>query len=388
MPDYSRSRSPSPRRRSPSPRRRSPSPRRRSPSSRDHSYSRDKDYRRDRSPVNRRYRGHDRSSSREDIYRSRRHSPPSGRGSNGRFRQDQRVTEINGIRIRPEESYSEFRTRVRNESTQTIWSSSPERARSLTPEEPRHSKKHKRHDDSVTESDTDSEDERHRRRRHHSSKSSRKSKKSSSSRHKSSRSSSRRHRHRSSRSSKRRRYSSGEDSSTGSASESESEDDNKQVVNKEDANKTVLEVDQSHLDQVNDLWVEKQVDLPKDLAPVGPVPLAENESRDERAYGGALLPGEGSAMAAYVQQGKRIPRRGEIGLSGDQISEFERAGYVMSGSRHHRMNAVRLRKENQVISAEEKRLVLQHAQEQKMKRENEIISGFREILSDKFKKDE
>lgn len=104
-------------------------------------------------------------------------------------------------------------------------------------------------------------------------------------------------------------------------------------------------------------------------------------------YGSALLPGEGSAMAAYVQQGKRIPRRGEIGLSGDQIAEFEKAGYVMSGSRHQRMNAVRLRKENQVISAEEKRLVLQHAQEQKLRRENEIISGFREILGEKLKKE-
>lgn len=51
------------------------------------------------------------------------------------------------------------------------------------------------------------------------------------------------------------------------------------------------------------------------------------------SYGGALLPGEGSAMAAYVQQGKRIPRRGEIGLSGDQILDFEKSGYVMSGSR-------------------------------------------------------
>lgn len=38
-------------------------------------------------------------------------------------------------------------------------------------------------------------------------------------------------------------------------------------------------------------------------------------------------------MAAYVQKGKRIPRRGEIGLSGDKIAEFESAGYVMSGSR-------------------------------------------------------
>jgi hypothetical protein len=29
-------------------------------------------------------------------------------------------------------------------------------------------------------------------------------------------------------------------------------------------------------------------------------------------YGGALRPGEGEAMAAYVQSGKRIPRRGEV----------------------------------------------------------------------------
>ena len=31
---------------------------------------------------------------------------------------------------------------------------------------------------------------------------------------------------------------------------------------------------------------------------------------------------------------------------------------MTSGSRHHRMNAVRMRKENQVISAEEKRGIL------------------------------
>jgi hypothetical protein len=50
------------------------------------------------------------------------------------------------------------------------------------------------------------------------------------------------------------------------------------------------------------------------------------------------------------------------------------------------MNAVRMRKENQVISAEEKRQLLTHASEQKLKRENEIISGFREILNEKQKK--
>ncbi|CAO3682099.1 unnamed protein product [Umbelopsis ramanniana] len=124
-----------------------------------------------------------------------------------------------------------------------------------------------------------------------------------------------------------------------------------------------------------------------DSAPVGPLPVAAHDDHlKERAYGGALLPGEGSAMAAYVQEGKRIPRRGEIGLNSDQIESFETAGFVMSGSRHQRMNAVRMRKENQVISAEEKRLLLTHASEQRLKRENEIISGFRDILSDRQKK--
>ena len=45
----------------------------------------------------------------------------------------------------------------------------------------------------------------------------------------------------------------------------------------------------------------------------------------------ALLPGEGAAMAAFVAEGKRIPRRGEIGLTSDEITSFEDEGYVMSG---------------------------------------------------------
>ena len=69
----------------------------------------------------------------------------------------------------------------------------------------------------------------------------------------------------------------------------------------------------------------------------------QREAGDGGNWGGALLPGEGAAMAAYVQSGKRIPRRGEVGLSADQISKFEDLGYVMSGSRHSRMNAIRIR---------------------------------------------
>ena len=68
---------------------------------------------------------------------------------------------------------------------------------------------------------------------------------------------------------------------------------------------------------------------------MGPLPLpAHDDHLKESAYGGSLLPGEGSAMAAYVQEGKRIPRRGEIGLNSDQIESFESAGFVMSGSRY------------------------------------------------------
>lgn len=38
-------------------------------------------------------------------------------------------------------------------------------------------------------------------------------------------------------------------------------------------------------------------------------------------------------MAAYIAEGKRIPRRGEIGLTPDEIVNFEGSGFVMSGSR-------------------------------------------------------
>lgn len=51
------------------------------------------------------------------------------------------------------------------------------------------------------------------------------------------------------------------------------------------------------------------------------------------SYGKALLPGEGAAMAAYIAEGKRIPRRGEIGLTSNEITGYEDSGYVMSGSR-------------------------------------------------------
>mmetsp|Transcript_13160 Transcript_13160/g.30923 ORF Transcript_13160/g.30923 Transcript_13160/m.30923 type:complete len:458 (-) Transcript_13160:176-1549(-) len=116
---------------------------------------------------------------------------------------------------------------------------------------------------------------------------------------------------------------------------------------------------------------------------VGPKPLAAMPG-GHMSYGGALLPGEGDAIAAYVQSGKRIPRRGEVGMDADQIDQFEQLGYVMSGSRHKRMNAVRMRKENQVYSAEEKRALAMFNYEEQQVRELKILADFRQLISAKL----
>eukprot|EP00854_Cymbomonas_tetramitiformis_P023700 gene23700-28725_t len=97
-------------------------------------------------------------------------------------------------------------------------------------------------------------------------------------------------------------------------------------------------------------------------------------------YGGALRPGEGEAIAQYVQAGKRIPRRGEVGLTADEIQHFEDLGYVMSGSRHSRMNAIRIRKENQVYSAEEKAALAMINYEEKALREQKVLTDLRRLV--------
>jgi hypothetical protein len=58
-------------------------------------------------------------------------------------------------------------------------------------------------------------------------------------------------------------------------------------------------------------------------------------------------------------------------------------GFVMSGSRHRRMEAVRLRKENQMYSAEERRALAMYNFEQKQKKERQLINDLREKLSNK-----
>ncbi|XP_013108593.1 NKAP family protein CG6066 [Stomoxys calcitrans] len=105
---------------------------------------------------------------------------------------------------------------------------------------------------------------------------------------------------------------------------------------------------------------------------------------NQKDFGRALLPGEGAAMAAYIAEGKRIPRRGEIGLTSEEIATFESVGYVMSGSRHRRMEAVRIRKENQIYSADEKRALAMFSKEERQKRENKILSQFKDMVNSKL----
>ena len=56
----------------------------------------------------------------------------------------------------------------------------------------------------------------------------------------------------------------------------------------------------------------------------GPMPLPEGQQaqQSEADYGKALRPGEGAAIAAYVQKNMRVPRRGEIGLKSTEIEKF------------------------------------------------------------------
>lgn len=117
---------------------------------------------------------------------------------------------------------------------------------------------------------------------------------------------------------------------------------------------------------------------------VGPEPLYTYESSghgmNAGMYGHNLRPGEGTAMAAYVQQGQRIPRRGEVGMDAEEIDKFERVGYVMSGNRNAKMNAIRMRKENQVYSAEEKAALAMLNFEEQKKKEAQIIDDMKKLV--------
>ncbi|CAN6804945.1 unnamed protein product [Brassica oleracea] len=180
---------------------------------------------------------------------------------------------------------------------------------------------------------------------------------------------------------RKRRYSDSDDESEISASSSSGEERSKSKSKKDTVGEAVKEPELDE-EEMKMIIESKKKALPaedeEEEAEVGPMPLPKAEGHI--SYGGALRPGEGDAIAQYVQQGKRIPRRGEVVLNADEIQRFEDLGYVMSGSRHQRMNAIRIRKENQVYGAEDKRALAMFNYEEKAKREAKVMSDLSRLV--------
>jgi len=143
------------------------------------------------------------------------------------------------------------------------------------------------------------------------------------------------------------------------------------------------------LEREREARLAEQARLEEESKLVGPERPAEHKPAvAPGTYGKNLLPGEGDAMAAYVQSGKRIPRRGEIGLTSEQISSYEDLGFVMSGNRHSRMNAIRIRKENQVYSAEEKAALAMINFEEKKVKEQQVMQSMQALVKQHLQREE
>ncbi|KXZ44214.1 hypothetical protein GPECTOR_71g575 [Gonium pectorale] len=162
------------------------------------------------------------------------------------------------------------------------------------------------------------------------------------------------------------------------------------------SNKELLSIDQEEADLFR-VWLEAQREaeaaaerLRREAAAaeggaeapdVGPeLPDTHRGGAAGGNFGGFLRPGEGERMAAYVASGKRIPRRGEVGLSSEQIEKYETLGYIMSGSRHSRMNAIRMRKENQIYTAEEKAALAMFNYEENKRKEAKVLEDMKMLV--------
>jgi hypothetical protein len=140
----------------------------------------------------------------------------------------------------------------------------------------------------------------------------------------------------------------------------------------------------------NNMFEENEENLEiYDEDSVGPQPMKIkiDEKDEQRIYArSGLRKDEAELYAQFVQQGKRIPRRGEVGLSSEEINKYESLGYVMSGTRHRRMNLMRMKKEQQLYTAEEKRALAIYNLEEQQRRERNIINEMKYMWQ--TKKDE
>lgn len=173
------------------------------------------------------------------------------------------------------------------------------------------------------------------------------------------------------------------------SSDDESEEDRKKKKKKDKKNKKKKaadsDVEMKSASEAEDASVKAaEVEEEEEFAgPAVPPELLHQDrayNLEKINYGKDMLRGEAEGMAAYIARGERIPRRGEIGLSSNEISEYEKVGYVMSGTRHKAMEATRLRKENQILTAEEKRLLSGFSNEERKKKDDAIMSQFRQLV--------
>lgn len=307
-----------------------------------------------------------------------RYGPLSGEGDGGRGRRDDQT-----------DAFFEGRKHERDTRKFSIWaeipSPPPMRKKEKKPKSPSPSRS-RSPSRSVSESESSSEDsseEERRRRREKKSRHSKKKRSKSSRKHKKYKRN-RRHKRR------RRSYSSSKSDESGSESDAPVVSEKKTRKLSEDSRGRMSDVDENEkleADKFRDA-VQGARKEEGDDEEIGPHPLleAEETANSSLNYGKALLPGEGAAIAQYVQKNMRIPRRGEVGWNGEEIENLENLGYVMSGSRHKRMNAVRIRKENQVYTAEEKRALALINFEEKQQRENAIMNDFKEMLTERLTK--
>lgn len=115
-----------------------------------------------------------------------------------------------------------------------------------------------------------------------------------------------------------------------------------------------------------------------------PVKITLDPREERKLYSGnKFQQTEAQLYAKYVQEKKRIPRRGEVGKTEEEIKHYEDLGFVMSGNRHKKMTEVRLKKEAQVYSAEEKRALTIFNIGQREKKEMNTINGLRTMWKSK-----
>ena len=72
-------------------------------------------------------------------------------------------------------------------------------------------------------------------------------------------------------------------------------------------------------------------------------------------------------------------------LGSFHLGLFQKLFSLFLFDRHRRMEAVRLRKENQIYSADEKRALATFNHEERSKREAKILSQFRSMVHEKLK---